>query len=451
MQQVLRLAAIQISIVSSVLGCLPAPGLYQPFYSGGYGVSSPYYRGPYRTQQNKDAAVGTTSLLNCRVFDSDCRWSNTNQDDMDWKISSSSPEADRWLPGLAVSNLPDRSAAVLISPPRNGWESGHLVSDPLPCMNAPLRFTATVWHSLAENEYEQPTLQVCSQNVDANVPPTNCVAFPIQNGVPTTVKLRAPKYPERPTHLIVVGDNFVSNRGGAIFLQEISVEGHLSCRDDSETQLISNAVGAGRNDLDETRFAGSLDNVQRTAAFRAPERIVPTHDDVFQTCLTLTCNPAESECKWLMVSPDKWEIAQAQRMSNPLTGVHVPPSGESGFLVASFKSASRRPYVLSSGPISVPQTGDRGLYFCFYEYMATEGLRLALCADRQGSRCFYQRKTLALQSVDQNRRWNYKCVQLPPGQYELNVIAENLDVNRGDIGFVPTRVARDHDGLESAC
>ncbi|KAK0397050.1 hypothetical protein QR680_001955 [Steinernema hermaphroditum] len=453
MWKLYHLAVFQFSIVANVLGCLPTPGLYQPYYSGTYGAPGPYYgRGPYRTQQSRDpSSVGTTSLLNCRVFDDECRWSNTNQDDMDWKISSSSPEADQWLPGLAVSKLPDRSAAALISPLRNGWENGQLVSDSLPCMNVPLRFTATVWHSLAENEYEQPRLQVCTKNVDANIVPTNCVAFPIQNGVPTSVKLRLPKIPEAPTHLIILGDNFISSRGGAIFLQDINVDGYLSCQQNAETQINPASVVSSRSGFERNEFSNSVDDFSlHGEPLRSPTKFA-SHDDVFQTCLSLSCNPAEADCKWSMVSPDKWEIAQLQRMSNPLTGVHVPPSGESGFLVASFRTASRRPYVMSSGLINVPQGADRGLYFCFYEYLATEGLRLALCADRQGSRCFYQRKTLSMQAVDQNRRWNYKCVQLPQGQYELNVIAENLGENRGDVGFVPTRVARDHDGLESAC
>uniref|UniRef100_A0A1I7ZVV9 MAM domain-containing protein n=1 Tax=Steinernema glaseri TaxID=37863 RepID=A0A1I7ZVV9_9BILA len=450
-----RLALLSFSLIANVRACLPGtPGLYQPFYSGSYaGVPSPYYgRGPYRTQQSRDpSSVGTTSLLNCQIFDDGCRWSNTNQDDMDWKISSSSPEADHWLPGLAVSNLPDRNAAALISPPRNGWENGQLVSDPLPCMNAPLRFTATVWHSLAENEYEQPRLQVCTKNVDANIIPTNCASFPIQNGVPSSIKLRLPKNPEAPTHLIILGDNFVSPRGGAIFIQDISVDGHLNCHRNEETQFVPGSAITGRNTFDRNEISNSLDEFSHIPQpFRAPAKIA-NHDDVFETCLTLSCNPAEADCKWTMVSPDKWEVALQQRMANPLTGVHVPPSGESGFLVASFRTGSRRPYVMSSGPISVPQTGDRGLFFCFYEYLATEGLRLALCADRIGSRCFYQRKTLSIQSVDQNRRWNYKCVALPPGQYEINVIAENVGENRGDVGFVPTRVARHQDGLDTAC
>lgn len=53
-----------------------------------------------------------------------------------------------------------QSAGSLTSPARNGWESGQLISDALPCMTTGLRVTATAWRSKVGPGGEQPKLQV---------------------------------------------------------------------------------------------------------------------------------------------------------------------------------------------------------------------------------------------------------------------------------------------------
>ncbi|MCP9265393.1 hypothetical protein DINM_020673 [Dirofilaria immitis] len=114
-------------------GCLPPPPYYgtypsyQTALSGG--IVRPYadsanlntinnehpslFAAPSNLGENLDV-IQTTSDLNCRRFDSDCRWSNTNDDELDWKVLMSTPEAESLismlqtvtphLPGQAISN-----------------------------------------------------------------------------------------------------------------------------------------------------------------------------------------------------------------------------------------------------------------------------------------------------------------------------------------------------------
>ncbi|KHJ99178.1 hypothetical protein OESDEN_00840 [Oesophagostomum dentatum] len=38
-----------------------------------------------------------------------------------------------------------------------------------------------------------------------------------------------------------------------------------------------------------------------------------------------------------------------------------------------------------------------------------------------------------------------------PGKYELRIIAENLEENKGEVGFLPIRLARDSNGEDRIC
>ncbi|VDM76262.1 unnamed protein product [Strongylus vulgaris] len=60
-------------------------------------------------------------------------------------------------------------------------------------------------------------------------PLLNCDDFNINNGVPVTINVPAPTNPNLPTQIVFYGNNFVSPFGGAIFLQDILLQGNLEC------------------------------------------------------------------------------------------------------------------------------------------------------------------------------------------------------------------------------
>lgn len=63
------------------------------------------------------------------------------------------------------------------------------------------------------------------------------------------------------------------------------------------------------------------------------------------------------------------------------------------FLVAPLTNRSVS-YKMISSRIDVPNDSDKPIYFCFYEYFATDGARLALCMDPIGRSCFYSRSKI---------------------------------------------------------
>lgn len=452
--------------------CLPPAGFgqsyYYPPYSGRYAAyGTGAYRGtntygnilppgPYRSEASLDA-ITSSSALNCRVFDETCRWSNTNEDELDWKVRASSPEAERFIAVLASASLPDASAAVLTSQRSNGWEAGQLVSDQIPCMTSPLQLTATVWRSISSSPYEQPNLQICSRNVRSDLPLSTCNLFPIQNGIPVTVNIPLPKDPLAPTQIVLMGDNFVASDGGAIFLQDLFVDGRIE-QDCALAAVDSRRHGESppatldplRPDMLSLPSLSAMSTLNRSPSRLSPPSLTSSPDALFETCITLSCNPSEAECKWRS-GRNGWVKALAQRSSNPLTGVHLPPAGINGFLVAPFVNDRIASYQMTSTPVNVPLSAGAA-YFCFYEYFATDGLRLAFCIDKAGRNCFYSRSDISIgDRIQDNRRWNFRCVQLPSGSYEVSVLAENRGTNQGDIGFVPVRVARDPSGTDALC
>ncbi|PIO63355.1 hypothetical protein TELCIR_15044 [Teladorsagia circumcincta] len=132
------------------------------------------------------------------------------------------------------------------------------------------------------------------------------------------------------------------------------------------------------------------------------------------------------------------------------------------FLVAPFLDPNIRSYTLVSEALTIPLMET--VYFCFYEYLATQGLSLSVCTDRMD--CFYRKDTLLtgntidvrekIQTTEcwlgqENKKWNVRCVKLPVGTYELRVIAENNGENKGEIGFLPIRLAHDPAGQKMIC
>ncbi|VDK43289.1 unnamed protein product [Anisakis simplex] len=451
------------------------------------------------------------SALNCHVFDETCRWSNTNEDELDWKMRGSAREAEGFITTLASSSLPDLSAAVLTSTRNNGWEAGQLISDQLPCITSPLQLTATVWRSHAPTPYELPNLQVCSRNVHSDLPLSNCNLFPIKNGVPVTVNVPLPKDLFSPVQIVLVGDNFVGSDGGAIFLQDLYIDGHI----DSDCS----ATGVDTQKQFASDQALSLSESKTLHPLRTDKLLLPSlsamsnlipsppkkrlnahsvmslesqsasssSDHLYETCLTLSCNPAETQCKWRSEG-DAWLKASTHRSSNPLTGVHIPPTGSTGYLVAPFTDDNPQSsyYQMISPTVNVP-FNEGALYFCFNEYFATDGLRLAICIDRSAQNCFYSKSDInietnievrteltivtwqdsfmqMLQSCQQRTAdgilsvFNFQVVhtRFSVAFYLLipcyvSIVAQNRGANRGDIGFVPVRVTRDPSGSDAVC
>uniref|UniRef100_W6NEM9 Protein R04B3.1 n=1 Tax=Haemonchus contortus TaxID=6289 RepID=W6NEM9_HAECO len=358
--------------------------------------------------------------------------------------------------------VPDPAAGVLTSPQRPGWEGGQLISDPLPCLPYGIRVTATAWKTQNGPPNEQPKLQVCSKNVvEVRFPLVNCNEFEVRNGVPVSVDVPAANSPSQPAHIVFYGNNFVSPQGGAIFLQDIVVEGTLTCGGDQNPsdhpKLIDEAEvfrkqPSGDDDLQQlaAAYSKTYDPVAPLKVMEGLSSLEALVDGTPEKMSNKILNPLTS----MSGNPyDKASIVQsisAERSQGmPFTTSTLPPpammlspalfesclelscnpSGQK-FLVAPFMDPNTKSYTLVSEPMTVPLMET--VYFCFYEYFATQGFVLSICTDKMD--CFYRKDAL-----------------MTGNTIDLRVIAENNGDNKGEIGFLPIRLARDPSGQQMIC
>ncbi|EYB97218.1 hypothetical protein Y032_0142g2305 [Ancylostoma ceylanicum] len=443
------------------------------------GQRHPSYSDDYRshgTQAQHDEILSVSSL-NCATFAENCKWANTNEEELDWTTLQALPDSERYLPALGTETYPDSAAGALVSNARPGWEGGQLISDPLPCLPSGIRITATAWRSQTAPVPEQPKLQVCSKNVnEVKSPLVNCNQFDISNGVPVTVDVPPPSDPNQPAQVLFYGNNFVFQQGGAIFLQDIFAQGSLECREktpDSHPVLIEEnlqgldeppiqeqtpvkktqdvskplKVMEGLSSLEElseleslqkkptntmgfadvsNRESGKDDSLSNVDAVLFPALPTSSHSTpksaqhiLYETCLALSCNPSDLSCKfWRSSGKNRWEIGTPGRATNPLTGVHQAPESAQKFLVAPFMDSHVNKYTLVSESVSIPSTDS--VFFCFDEYFATQGLSLAVCTEQMD--CFYKKTAVVLgDSIYENKKWNTRCVKLRPGTYEVYI------------------------------
>ncbi|OZC10603.1 hypothetical protein X798_02352 [Onchocerca flexuosa] len=470
-------------------GCLPPPyyGTYSPYppaQSGGllrpYADSADFnnaindehpslFAAPSNLRENLDV-IQVTSDLNCHGFDRNCRWSNTNEDELDWKVLISTPEAEPLVSALQTAHLPDASAAVLLSGNRNTYDSGQLVSDLLPCIVAPLQLTATVWRTSSDGPFQQqqPNLKICSRNTHKDQPYSNCNLFPIQNGIPVTVNIPGPRDPTTPAQIVLLGDNFVGKHG-AIFMQNIIVDGDLV----SDCAVIPSLTKDRFNkpQRQQARRLISLNNFQDSTSpvkvqeLNSMQKIFNLHhpsklqlaaplitDSLMVECLKLSCNPAEKNCDWQNSIAGWTASTGTDGFSNPLTGIMVPPAGTNAFLVASYNRNSRNPIRQIISPMINIPISAQPIYFCFFEYFALEEARFTMCIDAFRKGCFYSKIGISKNGdLQKSRQWNFQCTELPVGTYKIYVSAENNGPNQGDIGFVPLRLSRDLAGNDPVC
>ncbi|VIO87891.1 Uncharacterized protein BM_BM5203 [Brugia malayi] len=425
---------------------------------------------PVNVQENLDV-VQEASDLNCHGFDNNCRWSNTNEDELDWKVLLSTPEAEPWISMLQTTHHPDASAAVLLSGNHRTWGSGQLVSDLLPCIILPLQLTATVWRSSSDGPFQQqPNLQICSRNTNIDQTHSNCILFPIQNGMPVTVNIPEPRDPTTPAQIILVGDNFVGKYGGAIFVQDIIVGGNLVPDCIITTPLTTKNFNKPQqqkakrliplhnfqdssNSLVEVQELGptqKMSNLQQSSILQFASPLLA--DSLMLECLKLSCNPAEKYCGWQKGISGWMASTGTDGFSNPLSGIMVPPAGTNAFLVASYNSNSENSIRQIISPMLSISTWTHPVHFCFYEYFAVEGARFTMCTDEFNKKCFYSKTGIPKDGhLQESRRWNFQCTELPTGTYKIYVSAENNGPNQGDIGFVPLRLSRDLDGNDPIC
>uniref|UniRef100_A0A7I4XWF5 MAM domain-containing protein n=1 Tax=Haemonchus contortus TaxID=6289 RepID=A0A7I4XWF5_HAECO len=504
------------AVLHGGFACLPYYGAFNRGYAGNYdygNVIMPLHRseahshdshdhhhppgGEFRASAMHDEASPLASL-NCPTFATKCKWANTNDEELDWTTLQAVPNPDRFLSLVDGEDYPDPAAGVLTSPQRPGWEGGQLISDPLPCLPYGIRVTATAWKTQNGPLNEQPKLQVCSKNVvEVRFPLVNCNEFEVRNGVPVSVDVPAANSPSQPAHIVFYGNNFVSPQGGAIFLQDIVVEGTLTCGGEQNPsdhpKLIDEAEvfrkqPSGDDDLQQLAAAYSktydpvaplkvmeglsslealvdgtpekMSNkilnpltsmsgnpydkasiVQSISAERSQQMPFTTSTlsppammlspALFESCLELSCNPSDLSCSfWRSSGNTRWEIGSAGRLSNPLTGINQLPETGQKFLVAPFMDPNTKSYTLVSEALTVPLMET--VYFCFYEYFATQGFVLSICTDRMD--CFYKKDAL-----------------MTGNTIDLRVIAENNGDNKGEIGFLPIRLARDPAGQQMIC
>uniref|UniRef100_A0A915C326 GCS light chain n=1 Tax=Parascaris univalens TaxID=6257 RepID=A0A915C326_PARUN len=167
-------------------------------------------------------------------------------------------------------------------------------------MASPLQLTATVWRSISNSPYEQPNLQICSRNIRSDLPVSKCNLFPIQNGIPVTVNIPLPKDPLAPAQIVLMGDNFVAPDGGAIFLQDLFVDGRIE-EDCALAALDSRRHGESippatfdspRPNLLSLPSLSAMSTLNRSPPRLSPPSLTSSPDALFETCITLSCNPS---------------------------------------------------------------------------------------------------------------------------------------------------------------
>ncbi|KJH43393.1 hypothetical protein DICVIV_10585 [Dictyocaulus viviparus] len=294
--------------------------------------------------------------------------------------------------------------------------------------------------------------QVCSKNLnEAKFPLINCNEFDIKNGVPLTVDVPAANNPSQPAQIVFYGNNFVAPQGGAIFLQDIVLEGTISCNDqalDSHPILVGGDFLQKQLDDERLQPIAYTSNSQPTGALKKMDESNEAQTAVKYTIIEFMATNDLSCNFWRSSGKNRWEIGSADRVANPLTGIHSAPDSAQKFLVAPFLNNQASSYTLVSKSLTIPLI--EAVFFCFHEYIATYGLVLSVCTDKMD--CFYKKNTLILgDAIDQNKRWNIRCIKLPAGEFELRVIAENLGENKGEIGFLPIGLSRDSTGHHSIC
>ncbi|GMT36071.1 hypothetical protein PFISCL1PPCAC_27368 [Pristionchus fissidentatus] len=486
----MRCVSLLLAFSSLSHACLPGLGLgYNPYNPlGGLGLGGlgglgyPYGGygrvGPFRSQANHDQ-IRNPSVLNCATLDESCRWSNTNEEEMDWVSGKNLPDVQRWHSTLASSNVPDMGAGALISAQRRGWEGGQLVSDTLPCVSPGLRLTATGWKSRIGQLETQPKLQVCSRNVkEARFPLINCIEMEVRNGMPVTVPVPTPNDAAAPAQIILYGNNFAAPEGGAIFVQDIQVDGILDCTTARAADQHPTLV----DPLPMPSFGGSIADDRPVAApqpasipkYSTLERnsieaidapsasfkslssspVVPsplisndlspsssdTPSGLFDTCLAISCDATDYlNCNfWRSSGGNQWEIASAKRVSSPKTSITSSPGGAERFLVAPFTDEKEKQFMLVSETVSIPSNTE--VYFCFYEYFSSRSFALSICTD--DNECFYKKN--GVESLEELPEWKVRCTKMPPGNYELRVHAENFGTEKGELGFLPVRLSKDN-------
>ncbi|VDK52217.1 unnamed protein product, partial [Gongylonema pulchrum] len=126
-------------------GCFPGYAVQQPYYprtvsasrervhadAADFNVGNDDYPPPQRVAapSNTDASldvVQRASDLNCHDFDSNCRWSNTNEDEMDWAVLMSTPDAEPWLSTLQTTSLPGHFTCLQSTTALNSLASARL-------------------------------------------------------------------------------------------------------------------------------------------------------------------------------------------------------------------------------------------------------------------------------------------------------------------------------------
>ncbi|GMR60634.1 hypothetical protein PMAYCL1PPCAC_30829 [Pristionchus mayeri] len=487
----MRSISLLLPFFSLAQACLPGIGFgYNPYNPlGGLGLGGlgglgyPYNAygrvGPFRSQANHDQ-IRNPSVLNCATLDESCRWSNTNEEEMDWVSGKNHPDVARWHSTLSSSTVPDIGAGALISAQRRGWEGGQLVSDSLPCISPGLRLTVTAWKSRIGQMETQPKLQVCSRNVkEARFPLINCIEVDVRNGMPVTVAVPTPNDAGTPGQIVLYGNNFAAPEGGALFVQDIQLDGILDCAsarngDQHPTLVEPLAMPSFGGSIGDDRPVAapqpvsipkystiernSIEPIDAPAnpfkSFASSAQVAPqpisndlspsssseVPSGLFDTCLAISCDATDYlNCNfWRSSGGNQWEIASSKRVATPKAAITTSPGGAERFLVAPFTDDKEKQFTLVSETVSIPATTE--VFFCFYEYFSSRSFALSICTD--DNECFYKRN--GVENLEEAPEWKVRCTKMPPGSYELRVHAENFGSERGELGFLPVRLSKDN-------
>ncbi|VDL69508.1 unnamed protein product [Nippostrongylus brasiliensis] len=397
--------------------------------------------------------LNSVSMLSCGTFAEKCKWANTNDEEMDWITLQALPNPERYLAALgilyhknAIMNrsflVADPAAAALVSAARPGWEGGQLISDPLPCLPYGIRVTATAWRTRSGPIHDQPKLQVCSKNVnEVKFPLVNCNDFDVRNGVPVTVDVPAANNPNQPAQIVFYGNNFVSSQGGAIFLQDIVVEGSLTCDGES---LDSHPVLVGENpsqrefDERQPQLSSAYSKNSERADPIGPLKVMDGLSSL-EMLVDRSSNTIKATRKSMISSSNAKPPKPFDEQSIVEAPIPLPPSPFSTLTAPSVPS-----------PFASMPVQSALFESCLELSCNPSGLSLSICTDKM--ECFYRKRTLLTgDGIDENKKWNVRCVSLPAGTYELRVVAENFGENKGEIGFLPIRLARDPAGQQMIC
>ncbi|KAJ1372025.1 hypothetical protein KIN20_034082 [Parelaphostrongylus tenuis] len=290
--------------------------------------------------------MNSLTSLNCGTFSENCKWSNTNEEEMDWTTLQALPDAERFLSTLGVEKLSRNGVPLRIDVP-----SANDPNEPAQIVFYGNNFVAPEGGAIfLQDIVFEGNLHCHSETLDSQRSGIEEDVFQRRSDderhqpavyTPQPHSVRPIQVIEELSGLEVLADK--SSSMDKSFEKSLRLSNSISSRTEEDSLV----------DLQ----SDSLKAVIPISSTAPPADLAQIPSELYETCLALSCNPS------------------AQK-----------------FLVAPFLGTHTTSYTLVSESLTVPSMEE--VFFCFHDYVATHGLALSICTDSM--ECFYKKNTLLL-------------------------------------------------------